>query len=94
MAKQIPKFIPVTDLRQDVSSVLRSIRDGEEPIVIMQRSRAAAVMLSVDTYERMVYEREVLGILAMGDKDIKAAKGISVEQLLVELDQIVSEEQT
>jgi prevent-host-death family protein len=91
VARHIPKFIPVTDLRQDVSAILRAIQNGEEPIVIMQRSRAAAVMISVDTYERMVYEREVLGILAMGDKDIKAAKGISVEQLLAELDQVVSE---
>lgn len=92
MAKHIPKFIPVTDLRQDVSAVLRALKDGEEPVVIMQRSRAAAVMLSVDTYERMVYEREVLGILAMGEKDIKAAKGISVDQLLQELDQSASED--
>ena len=92
MAKQLPKFIPVTDLRQDVSAVLRAISAGEEPIVIMQRSRAAAVMLSVDTYERMVHEREVLGILAMGEKDIKKAQGISVKQLIAELQQIAPEE--
>ena len=92
MAKRIPKFIPVTDLRQDISAVLRALNDGEEPIIIMQRSRAAGVMISVDTYERMTYEREVLGILAMGDKDIKAAKGISVEQLIAELDQDVAQD--
>lgn len=92
MAKRIPKFIPVTDLRQDISAVLRALNEGEEPIVIMQRSRAAAVMISVDTYERMTYEREVLGILVMGDKDIKAAKGISVEQLIAELDQDASKD--
>ena len=49
-------------------------------------------MISVDTYERMVYEREVLGILVMGDKDIKAAKAISVEQLLAEVDDVMGEE--
>ena len=90
----IPKFIPVTDLRQDAAAVLRAVQSGDEPIVIMQRSRSAAVLISVDTYERMVYEREVLGILAMGDKDIKAAKGISVDQLLAELGDLPSEEST
>ena len=89
---KIPKFIPITDLRQDAAAVLRAVQSGEEPVVIMQRSRSAAVMISVDTYERMVYEREVLGILVMGDKDIKAAKGISVEQLLAEVDDVMGED--
>jgi len=87
MSAHIPKFIPVTDLRQDISGVLRSLSSGEEPIVIMQRSRAAAVLLTVDTYERMVREREVLGLLAMGEKDIQAAKGYSIDKLLGELDE-------
>jgi len=86
MSTHIPKFIPVTDLRQDISSVLRSLSAGEEPIVVMQRSRAAAVMLRVETYERMVREREILGLLAMGEKDIAAAKGYSIEQLLADID--------
>ena len=89
---RIPKFIPITDLRQDAAAVLRAIQSGDEPIVIMQRSRSAAVMISVDTYERMITEREVLGILVMGDKDIKAAKGISVDQLLAELNDVMSED--
>ena len=89
---KIPKFIPITDLRQDAAAVLRAIQSGEEPVVIMQRSRSAAVMISVDAYERMIYEREVLGILVMGDKDIKAAKGLSVEQLLAEVADVMGKE--
>ncbi|MFC2105504.1 type II toxin-antitoxin system Phd/YefM family antitoxin [Candidatus Bipolaricaulota bacterium] len=92
MNEHIPKFVPITDLRQDAAAVLRSIQAGEEPIVIMQRSRAAAVMLSVDTYERMTYEREVLGILAKGESDIKAARGIGIEQVLTELDELLSKD--
>ena len=86
MTAPIPKFVPVTSLRQEAANVLKSIRNGQEPVVIMQRSRAVAVMIRVDTYERMIREREILGILAMGDKDIKSAKGISIEKLLAEID--------
>ncbi len=89
--KRIPRFIPVTDLRQDAAAVLRAIQSGDEPIVIMQRSRSAAVLISVDTYERMVYEREVLGLLVMGEKDIKAAKGVSVDEMLAELEEVTPE---
>ena len=43
-------------------------------------------MLSVGTYERMTYEREVLGILAKGESDIKAARGVRMEQVLADLE--------
>ena len=89
MVERIPKFVPITDLRQDAAAVLRAIQEGEEPIVIMQRSRAAAVMLSVGTYEQMTYEREVLGILAKGESDIKAARGVRVEQVLADLEEFL-----
>ena len=91
--KSIPKFIPVTDLRQDAAAVLRAVQSGNEPIVVMQRSRSVAVLISVDSYERMVYEREVLGLLVQGEKDIKAAKGVSVDEMLAELESVLPEEQ-
>lgn len=94
MSPRIPKFVPITDLRSDAAAVLRAVQEGEEPIVIMQRSHAAAVMISVDTYERMVYEREVLGILAKGESEIRSAQGVSVDDLLAELKGMVSKEST
>ena len=90
--KSIPKFIPVTDLRQDAAAVLRAVQSGNEPIVVMQRSRSAAVLISVDTYERMIYEREVLGLLVQGEKDIAAAKGVSIDEMLAELESVRPEE--
>jgi prevent-host-death family protein len=92
MAERIPRLVSITDLRQDAAAVLRAIQAGEEPIVIMQRSRAAAVLLSVDTYERMTYEREVLGVLAKGESDIQAARGAGVEQVLTELEDLLAKD--
>ena len=89
---RIPRFVPITDLRQDAAAVLRAIRSGEEPVVILQRSRAAAVLLSVETYERMTYEREVLGVLAKGESDIRSAKGVRIDEVLEELDALLPEE--
>jgi prevent-host-death family protein len=86
---RIPKILSITDLRQDTAAVLRAVQSGQEPTVIMQRSRAVAVLLSVDTFERMTYEREVLGILAKGETDIRRASGVSVEQALAEADALL-----
>jgi len=82
--KHVPDIVSITDLRQDAAGVVERARTGEEPIVITQRSHAVAVLLGVEAYERMVYEREVLGILAKGETEIRSAKGISVEEVLAE----------
>jgi len=89
MSGRIPNILSVTDLRQDAAAVLRAVQVGKEPTVIMQRSRAVAVLLSVETFERMSYEREVLGILAKGETDIREAKGIPIEQALYEIDALL-----
>jgi len=82
--KHVPEIVSITDLRQDAAGVVERAQGAEEPIVITQRSHAVAVLLGVRAYERMVYEREVLGILAKGETEIRAAKGVSVEEVLAE----------
>ncbi len=91
---KIPEIIPITDLRQDAAAALEKLRGNDQPLVITQRGRAAAVLLSVDAYDRIVYEREVLGILARGEKEIAAARGHSLEQVLAEADTLLGGEGT
>ena len=65
---KVPPIIPVTDLRQDAASVLNQVRETNQPFVIAQRGRAAAVVLSVEAYEKLERDRELLLLLARGDK--------------------------
>ena len=82
--KRVPEILSITDLRQDAAAVVDRVRAGDEPIVITQRSHAVAVLVGVKAYERMMYEREVLGILAKGETEIRSAKGVSIDQILGE----------
>jgi len=82
--KRVPEILSITDLRQDAAAVVERARSGDEPIVITQRSHAAAVLLGVRAYERMMYEREVLGILAKGETEIRDAVRLSVDEALAE----------
>ena len=85
MAK-VPEIIPVTDLRQDASAVLKRVRTSKDPLIITQRGRAAAVMLSVSAYERSEQERQILELLARGEKEIAAGKGYDLDDVLAEAD--------
>lgn len=90
MAK-LPTIIPITDLRQDAATVRRQVRESKEPVVITQRGRAAAIMMSAEAYERSERDRELLRLLARGEKEIAARKGHSLDAVLAEADALLAE---
>lgn len=81
---KIPEIIPVTDLRQDAAAVFKKLQDSADPFVVTQRGRAIAVILSVEAYEKGERERELLRLLATGEKEINEGKGHSLSSLLKE----------
>ena len=87
---RVPKMIPVSDLREDVADVLRRVQQSREPLVITQRGRAAAVVLSVREYERGEYERQVLRALARGEQEIAAGAGYDLNSVLEEADALLN----
>jgi prevent-host-death family protein len=88
---RVPDIIPVTDLRQDAAAALKRVRMSKQPLVITQRGRAAAVMLSVEAYERAEYERQILRLLARGEREISAAKGHDLDHVLAEADRLLAD---
>jgi len=89
---KIPDMVPVTDLRQDATSILKRASSSKKPIVITQRGRAAAVLVSVEAYEHSQHEREILHLLARGEKEIKAGHGHSLAAVLAEADDLLKED--
>ncbi len=89
--RKVPTIIPITDLRQDAARVLRQVRDSKEPVVITQRGRAAAVVMSAEAYERSEHDRELLRLLACGEKEIAAGKGHGLDAVLAEADALLAE---
>jgi len=88
---KVPNIIPITDLRQDAASVLRRVRASGEPIIITQRGRAAAVIMSTEEYERSEHDRELLRLLARGEKDISEGKTVDLDTVLKEARALLQE---
>lgn len=88
---RVPDIIPVTDLRQDAAAALKRVRASKQPVVITQRGRAAAVMISVEAYERAEHEREILRLLARGEREIRKGKGHDLEDVLAEAERLLTE---
>ena len=84
-----PKIIPISDLRQNASVVVRGVSSSREPVFITQRGRAAAVMVSMQVYEESQHELDILRLLARGEKEIEAGIGYELEDVLKEADRFL-----
>lgn len=83
-----PKIIPISDLRQNASDIVKRLASSREPVFITQRGRAAAVMVSMQDYEHSQHEVEILRLLARGEKEIEAGIGYELDEVLQEADKI------
>ena len=84
-----PKIIPISDLRQNASNVVKDVSASREPVFITQRGRAAAVMVSMRAYEASQHELEILKLLALGEKEMEAGVGYELEEVLKEADRLL-----
>ena len=84
-----PKIIPISDLRQNASDVVKEISASKQPVFITQRGRAAAVMVSMQAYEESQHELDILRLLARGEKEIEAGEGYDLDGVLKEADRFL-----
>lgn len=80
------------DLRQDAAKVIKKLRNSHEPIIITQRGRAAAVIIGVEAYEKSEHDKEILRLLAKGEKEIESGDGYDLDTVFSEADLILSQE--
>jgi len=85
-------IIPVSDLRQDTAKIMKHLQGSREPLIITQRGRAAAVMISIEAYKQSEHDKELLRLLAKGDREIEIGEGYNLNNVLAEADALLDQE--
>ena len=89
---RLSNIIPVSDLRQSAAKLLKQLKKSNEPLIITQRGRATAVMIGVDAYEKSENEKELLRLLAMGEREIEIGEGYDLDTVLAEADALLAKD--
>ena len=84
-----PRIIPISDLRQNASDVVKGVSSSREPVFITQRGRVAAVLASMQAYEDFQHELDLLRLLARGEKEIETGIGYELDEVLKEADRFL-----
>jgi prevent-host-death family protein len=90
MISKLPDVIPVSDLQEDAPSVLLRLRKSGTPTVITQEGRATAVLVDIEAFRRAESEREILALLAQGEREIAEGVGFDLDEVLAEADRLLS----
>ena len=86
---KLSNIIPVSDLRKDAAKLLKKLNKDNDPLIITQRGRAAAVLIGVEAYEKFEHEKELLRLLAMGDREVELGEGYDLDTVLAEADTLL-----
>ena len=79
-------IVPVSDLQKQAASILNWVRTSNEPVIITQRDRAAAVLVSAERFARiekdiaLLDELELRREIELAEKEIAEGKTISLEE--------------
>jgi prevent-host-death family protein len=87
----MPDIIPISELRQDATSVLKRASDTGNPVFITQHGRASAVVVSAAAYARMQDELGILKVLLQGRKEIETGVGREMSEVMAEADEILAQ---
>jgi prevent-host-death family protein len=90
MMTKLPDVIPMSDLQEDTPSVLQRLRESGTPTVITQEGRATAVLIDIESFRKTESEREILALLARGEREIAAGLGYDLDAVLPEADALLS----
>lgn len=85
-----PTIVPITELRQDATGIVKFAVNSQQPVFITQRGRATAVVVSMESYQQSRKEFELLHLLARGEQEIAAGIGHDLDAVLAEAADILN----
>lgn len=80
-------IIPVTDLQRQAAQILKKLNKTSEPVIITQRGRVSAVMISASHYAQIEEDRallddfELVEMLEESRKDRAAGNTLSMDEV-------------
>ena len=88
----VQEAVPVSDLMRKANAIVRRVREKGTAVLITQRGRSAAVLVSAEDYfeliERLCHleEMEIQAAIAIGEAQLARGEGIPHEQVVAELE--------
>ena len=78
MARPVTK--PVTEVKRHATEILAQLQQSREPIVITEHGRSAAVLVDVETFDRLQDRLALLEGITRGERAFAEGRVVSHEE--------------
>ena len=66
---------PISYVKANTAEMIKQVEDRRNPVVITQNGEAKAILLDVNSYQKMVNSINLLKVLSIGENDFR--KGLT-----------------
>ena len=85
---------PISYFKSHAAEVIRELNERHSTMIITQNGEAKAVIQDITEYERVQEALAVLKMVAEGQKDYEEGKTIPADQVLNELNNVITKDFT
>jgi len=89
----VPEMIPLSDLGPGADGIMKLLSESGQPLVLTQGGRPAAVLLTIEAYERAEDKLQLMKAIAQSEREIAAGLTYDLETVMAEADALLAEGQ-
>ncbi len=78
----LPRLVPVTDIKRKAMEIISSLQQNQEPLVITQHGREAAVLMDVTSYRMQERKLALLEGIIRGQQALAEGRTRSHEDVM------------
>jgi prevent-host-death family protein len=88
----IPKIRPVSDLRNKFSEISKDVHESNKPVYLTKNGRGDMVVMSVEAYEKNLFESEIFLKLKEAEyQAVSTKRRYTHDEIMAELRNVISE---
>ena len=78
----LPRLIPVTDIKRKATEIIEALQRDQEPLLITEHGREAAILMDVTSYRMQERKIELLQGIIRGQKAMTEGRTVTHEEAL------------
>jgi len=77
----VDDICPVSEFRADINSMIQKTKSTHRPIVLTQNGKTTAVVIEINDYQRLLYEKQLFEDMRIAEEQVKAGKVLTTKQM-------------
>jgi len=78
----LPRLVPVTDIKRKATEIIAGLQRDQEPLVITENGREAAVLMDVTSFRMQERKLALLEGIIRGEQDLADGRVVSHKEVM------------